>query len=96
MFRDALALSGVHEASLAQHLRALSSQGGTWPVAVPLQLIQHTGVNGGSFLRSGVSVSGLRRFIAVVAVLAAAHGLIHGLILIRELSLRREAAPGSY
>ena len=96
MFRDALALIGVCETGLAQHLRALSSQGGTWPVAVPLKPIQHTGVNGGNFLRSGVSVSGFRQFIAVVAVLAAAHGIIHGLILIKELVLRREAAPGSY
>ena len=65
-------------------------------MAVPLKPIQHTGINGSNFLRSGVSVSGFRPFIAVVAVLAAGHGIIPGLILIRELVLRREAAPGSY
>ena len=65
-------------------------------MAMPLKPIQHTGINGSNFLRSGVSVSGLRLFIAVVAVLAAGHGVVPGLILIREFILHREAAPGPY
>ena len=65
-------------------------------MAAPPQPIQHTGINDRNSFRSGVSASGLRLFIAVVAVLAACHGVVPGLVLIREFILHREAAPGSY
>jgi len=65
-------------------------------MVAPPKPMQHTGINGRNSFRSGVSASGLRLFIAVVAVLAAGHGIVPGLILIREFILHREAAPGSY
>ena len=64
-------------------------------MAAPPKPIQHTGINGRNFFCSGMSESGLRLFIAVVAVFAAGRGMVPGLILIREFILHREAAPGS-